>query len=178
MANTPALISYFGGKNRFKDYISPYVPNCYRTYLESFAGSFGVYFFLNMPNNNTEVRFNDINKDQTNLVACSKDYIKFHQYLTDQLEDPTSILYCKETEADLIKKHYKELYYSLKNSNFRNEDFNIPDMDRASKYAFLLTSAFSSCSYTAAGFSGFKLKTFLNKLKKCIAFMNAKLVKE
>ena len=38
-------------------------------------------------------------------------------------------------------------------------------MSRASKYAFLLTSAFSSCSYTAAGFSGFKLKTFLNKLK-------------
>ena len=38
-------------------------------------------------------------------------------------------------------------------------------MKRASQYAFLLTSAFSSCSYTAAGFSGFKLKTFLNKLK-------------
>ena len=38
-------------------------------------------------------------------------------------------------------------------------------MNRASQYVFLLTSAFSSCSYTAAGFSGFKLKTFLNKLQ-------------
>lgn len=164
MANTPALHSYFGGKNRFQSYIKPIVPNNYKIYLEPFSGSFGVYFFLDMPNN-TEVRFNDINKDQTNLVACSKDYIKFHKYLSDQLKDPTSILYCKETDADLIKKHYKELYYSLKNSNFRNEDFNIPDMNRASQYVFLLTSAFSSCSYTAAGFSGFKLKTFLNKLQ-------------
>ena len=105
MTKTPALHSYFGGKNRFQSYIKPVVPNEYKIYLEPFSGSFGVYFFLDMPNN-AEVRFNDINKDQTNLVACSKDYIKFHQYLTEQLNDPTSILYCKETDADLIKKHY------------------------------------------------------------------------
>ena len=164
MAKTPALHGYFGGKNRFESYISPVVPKDYKVYLEPFAGSFGVYFFLDMPNN-AKVIFNDINKDQTNLVACSKDFITFHAYLKAQLEDSTSILYCKETEADAIKKHYRELYYSLKNSNFRNEYFDIPDMKRASIYAFLLTSAFSSCSYTAAGFSGFKLKTFLNKLQ-------------
>jgi len=164
MAKTPALMGYFGGKNRFESYIKPVVPKFYNTYIEPFAGSFGVYFFLDMPEN-TKVAFNDINKDQTNLVACSKDFNTFHNYLKSQLEDPKSILYCKETDPDLIKKHYKELYYSLKNSNFRYEDFEIPDMKRAATYAFLLTSAFSSCSYTAAGFSGFKLKTFLNKLK-------------
>ena len=84
---------------------------------------------------------------------------------TKYLVDIKGKLYCKETDESLIKTHYKELYYSLKKSNFRNESFNIPDMDRASYYAFLLTSAFSSCSYTAAGFSGFKLKTFLKKLQ-------------
>lgn len=164
MAKTPALHSYFGGKNRFETFIKPYVPNNYKIYLEPFSGSFGVYFFLDMPKH-TNVIFNDINKDQTNLVACSHDYDNFYTYLKNELENQNGILYCKETEPDLIKKHYKELYYKLKNSNFRNEEFNIPDFKRASQYAFLLTSAFSSCSYTAAGFSGFKLKTFLNKLK-------------
>ena len=163
MAKTPALHSYFGGKNKFETYIKPIVPNDYKIYLEPFSGSFGVYFFLDMPKN-CKVRFNDINKDQTNLVACSKDYENFYNFIKTELE-PNGILYCKETEPELIKKHYKELYYSLKNSNFRNEQFNIPDFKRASQYAFLLTSAFSSCSYTAAGFSGFKLKTFLNKLQ-------------
>jgi DNA adenine methylase len=164
MAKTPALHSYFGGKNRFESYIKPCVPSNYKIYLEPFAGSFGVYFFLDMPKN-SKVIYNDINRDQTNLVACSKDYDNFYEYLKTELETPGSVLYCKETDEALIKSHYKELYYSLKNSNFRNETFNIPDMKRASTYAFLLTSAFSSCSYTAAGFSGFKLKTFLRKLQ-------------
>ena len=164
MAKTPALHGYFGGKNRFQDFIKPVVPKNYKIYLEPFAGSFAVYFFLDTPDN-TKVIYNDINQDQTNLVACSKDYDVFYDYLKNEIEDPKGSLYCKETDDDLIKKHYKELYYSLKNSNFRNESFNIGDLKRASLYAFLLTSAFSSCSYTAAGFSGFKLKTFLNKLK-------------
>jgi len=164
MAKTPALHSYFGGKNRFEDYIKPVVPLDYKLYIEPFAGSFGVYFFLDTPKN-AKVIYNDINRDQANLVCCSKDYEKFHDYLKNEIELTTGSLYCKETDPELIKLHYKELYYSLKKSNFRNENFNIPDLKRASIYAFLLTSAFSSCSYTAAGFSGFKLKTFLNKLK-------------
>lgn len=164
MAKTPALHSYFGGKNRFEDYIKPIVPLNYKVYLEPFAGSFGVYFFLDMPKD-TKVIYNDINRDQANLVACSKQYEKFYDYLKNELDSVTGSLYCKETDSELIKIHYKELYYSLKKSNFRNETFNIPDFKRASLYSFLLTSAFSSCSYTAAGFSGFKLKTFLNKLK-------------
>lgn len=164
MAKTPALISYFGGKNKFESFISPVAPKNYKTYLEPFSGSFGVYFFLKTPEN-TQIRFNDINKDQTNLVACSKNYDEFYDFLKNEIENPNGSLYCKETDETLKKQHYKELYYNYKNSNFRNEQFNIPDMKRASQYAFLLTSAFSSCSYTAAGFSGFKLKTFLNKLK-------------
>jgi len=164
MAKTPALHSYFGGKNRFETFIKPYIPNDYKNYLEPFSGSFGVYFFLDIVPNSI-VRYNDINRDQANLVCCSKDYEVFHDYLKNEIDDINGCLYCKETEAELIKTHYKELYYSLKKSNFRNEEFNIPDMKRASQYAFLLTSAFSSCSYTAAGFSGFKLKTYLNKLK-------------
>ena len=152
MVKTPALHGYFGGKNKFKNFISPVAPINYKIYLEPFAGSFAVYFFLDTPKN-TKIIYNDINQDQTNLVACSKDYDNFYKFLKNELENPNGSLYCKETDEKLIKEHYKNLYYSLKNSNFRYDEFNIPDMKRASLYAFLLTSAFSSCSYTAAGFS-------------------------
>lgn len=164
MAKIPALHGYFGGKNKFQNFIAPAAPRYYKIYLEPFAGSFAVYFFLDTPKD-VKIIYNDINQDQTNLVACSKDYEVFYKFLKNEIDNPNGSLYCKETDEKLIKEHYKNLYYSFKNSDFRYQKFNIPDMKRASQYAFLLTSAFSSCSYTAAGFSGFKLKTFLNKLK-------------
>ena len=164
MANKPTLHGYFGGKSKIGNWIQEFVPKNIKTYLEPFSGSFAVYFLIDTPNN-SKIIYNDLNKDQTNLVACSKDYEKFYDYLKTELENTESVLHCKETDEALIKLHYKELYYSLKKSEFRNETFNIPDMKRASLYAFLLTSAFSSCSYTAAGFSGFKLKTFIKKLQ-------------
>lgn len=164
MTKIPALHGYFGGKNKFQNFIAPVAPKDYKIYLEPFAGSFAVYFFLDTPKN-AKIIYNDINQDQTNLVACSKDYDIFYKFLKNEIENPNGSLYCKETDEKLIKEYYKKLYYSFKNSDFRYQKFDIPDMKRASQYAFLLTSAFSSCSYTAAGFSGFKLKTFLNKLK-------------
>ena len=162
--STPALSGYFGGKNRMSGLIKPIIPNDYKTFAEPFSGSFAVYFFSDHPDN-ANIRYNDFNKDQVNFVACSKEYDKFLSELNKHLTDVNSHLYCKETDPALIKAHYKELYYKLKKSNFPNESFNIPDFTRASFYAFLLTSAFSSCSYLAAGFSGFKLNTFLRKLQ-------------
>ena len=160
----PTLHGYFGGKSKFESFICPVIPKNIKKFSEPFAGSFAVYFLTDFYDN-VEIIFNDLNRDQANLIACCRDYENFYKHLKYELEDIKGKLYCKETDESLIKTHYKELYYSLKKSNFRNESFNIPDMNRASYYAFLLTSAFSSCSYTAAGFSGFKLKTFLKKLQ-------------
>jgi len=164
MGKRTNLISYFGGKANFQSYISPIIPKDFKTYTEPFAGSMAVYFFIDMPEN-AKARYNDFNKDQVNLVACSKEYDKFLIELNKQLTDVDSPLYCKETDPVLVKAHYKELYYKLKKSNFPNESFNVPDFTRASYYAFLLTSAFSSCSYLAAGFSNFKLNTLIRKLQ-------------
>jgi len=160
----PTLHGYFGGKNKIGNWIQTIIPKNIKTYVEPFAGSFAVYFLTDI-SDNVNVVYNDLNEDQANLIACCKDYKKLHDIIKYELEDVNGKLYCKETDEDLIKTHYKELYYKLKNSNFRNESFNIPDFDRATYYAFLLTSAFSSCSYTAAGFSGFKLRTFVKKLE-------------
>ena len=163
MANL-TLHGYFGGKSKVGIWLKEYIPKNIKKFIEPFGGSFAVYFLTDFYDN-VEIIFNDLNRDQANLIACCRDYDNFYKHLKYELEDIKGKLYCKETDESLIKTHYKELYYSLKKSNFRNESFNIPDMDRASYYAFLLTSAFSSCSYTAAGFSGFKLKTFLKKLQ-------------
>jgi len=163
MAN-PTLHGYFGGKNKIGTWIQTVIPKDIKRYVEPFSGSFAVYFLTDLLDN-TEIVFNDLNKDQANLFACCKDHENFYKHLKYELEDVNGKLYCKETDDALIKTHYKELYYTLKKGNFRNESFNLHDMDRASYYVFLLTSAFSSCSYTAAGFSGFKLKTFMRKLE-------------
>ena len=160
----PTLHAFFGGKSKIGNWLKDYIPNDYKLYIEPFSGSFAVYFLTDIKDN-VEVIFNDLNRDQTNLVACSKQYKEFYNFLKNEIDNTNGLLYCKETTPELIKKYYRELYYTYKNSDFRNEKFDIPDMKRASVYAFLLTSAFSSCSYTAAGFSGFKLKTFLNKLQ-------------
>ena len=89
----------------------------------------------------------------------------FLNKINHHLNDKTGLLYPDKAP----KEFYKELYYKIETYRFSTTDFNIPDYDRATMYAFLLTSAFNSCSYMAAGYSGFnkdrlKLLTFINKL--------------
>jgi len=159
--------SYFGGKTKFESFINPVIPQNFKTYLEPFSGSFAVYFLINLPDSCKNIIYNDINKDQVNLFECSRTYDKFRKILINSLED--GLLYCPEKSFEKKKEFYKKMYYDLKKSNFRNDDFIIPDYNRATLYSFLLTSAFSSCSYTAAGFSGFnkermKLQSLIKKL--------------
>lgn len=170
MSNTPkAFHSYFGGKNRMsKDWIVNYTPKNIKKYCEPFSGSFAVYFFTPL-SKDVEVSYNDFNKDQANLFYCSRDYKKMLERIEYHLYDVNGKLYCKDEDIEQRKKFYKELYYKLKKSDFHKTEFDLGDFDRASVYVFLLTSAFNSCSYLAAGFSGFnkdrmKLLTFINKL--------------
>jgi len=169
MAKKPTFMSYFGGKARFQDFIVPVIPKDIKKYCEPFAGSFAIYFLADFKDD-VEIIFNDLNKDQANVFACSKEHKKYLDTIKYHLEDPNGKLYCKETEFEPRKAFYKELYYSYKKSNFANESFNIPDFDRASQYIYLSTAAFNSCHFTAAGFSGFnkermKLQTFIRKLE-------------
>jgi len=165
----PTFMSYFGGKAKFQDFIVPVIPTDIKRYIEPFSGSFAIYFLADFKDN-VEIIFNDLNKDQANVFECSKNYNKYLDTIKFHLEDTKGKLYCKETDIELRKIFYKELYYSYKRSNFKNETFDIPDYDRASVYAYLSTAAFNSCHFTAAGFSGFskdrmKYQTFIKKLQ-------------
>lgn len=165
----PTFMSYFGGKAKFEDFIVPVIPKDIKRYAEPFSGSFAIYFLGNF-SDNIEIVFNDLNKDQANVFECSKNYEEYLKNIKYHLENPNGSLYCKEIDIEKRKVFYKELYYNYKKSDFANQDFNIPDFDRASVYIFLSTSAFNSCHFTAAGFSGFsknrmKLQTFIKKLE-------------
>lgn len=169
MAKKPTFMSYFGGKARFEDFICPVIPKDIKRYCEPFAGSFAIYFLADFKDN-VEIIFNDLNKDQANVFACSKYYDIYLKTIEHHLNDSNGKLYCKDEDIESRKKFYKELYYSYKQSDFATQKFNIPDFDRATIYIFLSTAAFNSCHFTAAGFSGFnkermKLLTFINKLK-------------
>lgn len=163
-------VGYFGGKNRMSPWIYSYIPRDIKTYVEVFSGAFWVY--LNTNTDYTHVNkivYNDINKDMVNLVASCKEYDKFDNYIENEIDN--GIL----KPVGKFEEFYKELYYKYKNSELKlKENFNVPDFDEAVKYGFLLTSAFNSCHYTAAGFSGFnksktetkiKLYSLLNKLR-------------
>jgi DNA adenine methylase len=163
------FMSYFGGKSKFDDFIVPVIPKNINRYVEPFAGSFAIYFLADF-NDDVEIVFNDLNRDQANIFECSKNYNKYLERIKFHLEDPNGDLFCKETDKELRKQFYKELYYTYKKSDFSNQKFNIPDYDRAAVYAYLSTSAFNSCHFTAAGFSGFnkdrmKYLTFIKKLE-------------
>lgn len=170
MSNTPkGYHGYFGGKTAIgKTFISHYTPKNFKIYCEPFSGSYAVYFFTPM-NDDVKAIYNDFNKDQANLFYCSKNYDKFLEKLNYHLNDENGLLYCKHTNIEDKKTFYKELYYSYKKSDFSQREFELGDYDRASVYAFLLTSAFNSVNYMAGGYSGFnkdkiKISALINKL--------------
>ena len=170
MSNTPkAYHGYFGGKNSIgKNFITHYTPKNFKIYVEPFSGSYAVYFFTPM-NDDVKAIYNDFNKDQANLFYCSKNYDEFLEKLNYHLNDENGLLYCKHTNIEDKKTFYKELYYSYKKSDFSQREFELGDYDRASVYAFLLTSAFNSVNYMAGGYSGFnkdkiKISALINKL--------------
>jgi DNA adenine methylase len=164
-----AFHSYFGGKNKMSTFIVPFTPSNIKTYVEPFSGSFAVYFYTPFDDDVVAI-YNDFNKDQANLFYCAKDYDKFLEKLDYHINNKNGLLYCESKKIEDRKSHYKELYYSIKKSDFSKSIFKLGDYDRACVYAFLLTSAFNSVNYMAGGFSGFnktkmKLLTFINKLK-------------
>ncbi|MCK9445774.1 DNA adenine methylase [bacterium] len=159
------LHSYFGGKNCMNSFIVPYVPKDTKIFVEPFSGSFAIYFYSTLSENAISV-YNDQNKDQVNLFACSKNYNKFLDVINKHFNDDGGLLNPGDVDPKIF---YKELYYKIKKSDFPTTDFDVPDYDRASMYAFMLHSAFSSINYQSAGYSGFnkerlKLLTFVNKL--------------
>ncbi len=174
-----SIISYFGGKssNHFIEFINSKIPrDGIKTYIEAFSGSMGTYMdddSLKFEN----VIYNDKNRHQVNLVKCCSEPEKFLRYLLDFKENYSEMF--KDQNGDVedpIKKwdFYKSIYKEIVKSNFLDDmEFEIGDFDKASAYAFLITSAHNSVYPRGAGFNGYnkaknrlKLDVLINKLEK------------
>lgn len=168
-----ACISYFGGKSSsvFMELINSKIPKSgIKTYLEPFSGSFATYLDDDNLKFDTVI-YNDKNRHQVNLYKCCSEPEKFLPYLENLKNTLLHI-----TETDPIKKwdFYKAIYRQyVKNDFLDNMDFQIGDFEKASIYAFLITSAHNSTYPRGAGFNGYKkdkdrlkLEVLVDKLKK------------
>lgn len=168
-----SIISYFGGKSSksFMELINSKIPKSgIKTYLEPFSGSFATYMDDDQLKFES-VFYNDKNRHQSNLMKCCSDPETFIKYLESLKK---SLLHTDET--DPIKKwnFYKSIYHKyIKNDFLDDMNFEIGDFKKASIYAFLITSSFSSVFPRGGGFSGYnkskdrlKLEVLINKLRK------------
>jgi site-specific DNA-adenine methylase len=167
------MVAYFGGKSSsvFHEFINSKIPKTgIKTYLEPFSGSMGTY--MDDPNLKFDVVvYNDKNRHQVNLYKCCSEPETFIKYL-----EALKRTLLHTTETDPLKKwdFYKKVYNEyIKNDFLDNMEFEIGDFKKASIYAFLITSSFSSVYPRGGGFSGYKkdkdrlkLEVLIDKLKK------------
>lgn len=168
-----SVISYFGGKSssEFHKFINSKIPTSgIKTYLEPFSGSMATY----MDDDSLkfdQVIYNDKNRHQVNLYKCCSNPTEFLSHI-EKLK--RTLLSTSETDPlkkwDFYKAIYKEY---IKNDFLDDNSFDIGDYEKASMYAFLITSAHNSVYPRGAGFNGYKkpndilkLETLVNKLNK------------
>jgi|GEM_PF-6245621 len=167
-----SVVSYFGGKSSsaFQNFINPTIPIAGVTkYLEPFSGSFGTYMDGDLQFD--EVYYNDINKHQANLMYCCSKPIEFLEHL-EKLKN--TILSTNKKRPNAKWNFYKGAYQKYTKNTFLDDNsFEIGDFSKASIYAFLITSSFSSVYPRGGGFSGYskgkdrlKLEILIDKLKK------------
>jgi DNA adenine methylase len=119
------MIPYIGGKYRQSKWISGYMPQHIKTYVEVFGGAFWVH--LRSSFTADEVIYNDFNRFMCNLFACAREYNTFHEYLVKD----------KPQNQELFNEYKKEILSLL------DEQFDIPNFDIGQKYAYVITQVFS-----------------------------------
>ena len=168
-----SIHSYFGGKssNVFIEFINSQIPRSgIKTYIEPFSGSFATF----LDDDSLifdQVIYNDKNRHQANLMKCCSHPEVFLQYLKILKK---KILFIDG--VDVIKKwdFYKSIYKKYVKNDFLDDmNFDIGDFEKASIYAFLITSSHNSCFPRGAGYNGYikkndklKLDVLINKLEK------------
>lgn len=148
------MISWIGGKSRISKWIIPFIPNDIETYIEPMSGAFWVYFKMDLSNykNLNKVVYNDYNNYLTNLFMCCKEHEYFNEYIKD------------------IKSQNKELFYEFQNDLNKQKEFEMPNYDKALKFAYLTSQVFSGISPLKGNFIDLKGKykskfdTFKDKL--------------
>ena len=126
------MFSYLGGKKFQAKWIASQFPK-HNTYVEPFGGAYWVYFMANhqIDQAHTNV-YNDFNKDIANIFHCARyDDIKFLK----------SLLSYENQNKELFDQFRSEL------TPF-NTNFELGDIDRATKYLYLQTQSFSGDTLT------------------------------
>jgi len=160
------LISYFGGKRQASSWIYSMITDEMKkeikTFTEVFAGAFWVY-----GNNDfsfcDKIIYNDMNVYLTNFFA-SVTQPKFVEYLKKQYE-PGKLLYfdqiVSENQKEVFDYNYnkfKELFLKYRQELYKDKlgkdiKIDIPDIEIAFKYGFMLRHAFSGIPSERIGFS-------------------------
>jgi len=121
------MFSYLGGKKFQAKWIASQFPK-HNTYVEPFGGAYWVYFMANhqIDQAHTNV-YNDFNKDIANIFHCAR--YKDREFLKSLLSyEPQKEEIFNQFKSDLIPF---------------NTDFELGDIDRATKYIYLQTQSFS-----------------------------------
>jgi DNA adenine methylase len=142
---------YIGGKHFQAPWISSFIPKT-PIYSEVFGGAFWVYLKGNI--NANRVIYNDYNKMMYNIFTCMKDY--------------KSLL----AIVGSMKEKDKETFEVCKKKILDNKDMNfeVPNIEIASSYLYLLTHTFSGIINEKnikmqEKKAGRNLTAFINKMK-------------
>ena len=121
------MFSYLGGKKFQAKWIARHFPK-HKTYVEPFGGAYWVYFVANhqIDQAHTNV-YNDFNKDIANIFYCVR--YKDRAFLKELLlHEPQNEDIFNLFKSDLIPF---------------NTDFELGDVERATKYIYLLSQSYS-----------------------------------
>ena len=126
------MFSYLGGKKFQAKWIASQFPK-HNTYVEPFGGAYWVYFMANhqIDQAHTNV-YNDFNRDIANIFHCAR---------YDDRKFLKSLLSYEDQNKELFNQFKKDLFPLT-------TDFELGDVDRATKYLYLQTQSFSGDTLT------------------------------
>lgn len=160
------IISYFGGKRNMSNFIYSQITEDMKKntkiFTEVFAGAFWVY-----GNNDfsfcDKIIYNDMNVYLTNFFACIREP-EFIEFLKEQYK-PGNLLFFDQFISqdqkevfDFNYNKFKEIFLKYRQELYKDKIgkeiiINIPDIELAFKYGFMLRHAFSGIPSEKIGYS-------------------------
>ena len=124
------MVRYIGGKYRMAEWISSYIPNNIKTYVEVFGGAYWTYLNSDIYSRPAleNIIYNDYNRYMVNLFECCRTPQEFYEHMLD------------------VKSQIEELYDEFKKEIFVTQDISqitLGDFDFAMKYAYIITQGWS-----------------------------------
>ena len=158
------MISWVGGKSIISKFIIPYISKDIINFVEPFAGMGWVFFKMDLKKypNLKNIVLNDINKLNTNLFKCSKQYDRLY-------EEMEKYPYQKLGE-DIDPQQYIDVFNQCQKEVF-DPNFILSDQanfDIAAKYLYVLCHVFSGSKPGSAKFIYYHGKY----RDKCLVFMD------